>query len=524
MKSPILSTAKSLRSCLRLGTVSIASLILTIAIASAYAQDAGTPDTCRYEPVATVWEINTEADSVFSVELWGWSDDINVQGASLGFKLTTNTGGGAGHDDSLIVVDTFIYDPGLEGISFKTFTRSLLDTLIDPGAADWGYNGYALGLLQITDPIFPVSTPTKIGDLYIKILDVTEVSDTFDIEIDSSYFPPAGPFKYSPAGGSGFPPVFLKSIVTVHYLPCVDSDGDGYGDPGHPENVCPDDNCPYVYNPDQTDTDGDEVGDSCDVCPYHENDDCCNPVGSNLPPDVISPEADTAVPGWQPFEYVAEAVDPNCDGSEIIISFSDVPGWCIVTGDTLTGTAECDYEDALIKVIAFDGDLADTLELSLIIDKSNQPPEITDSEDPVTLWNQDTLVYYPSINDPDDSVHTITYLEFPHWCALDNDTIKGVAPDTMFSEPLTVVASDYCNADTLTFLVIISLCGDVDNNGFIDVDDAVFLINYIFAGGPAPTPYEYGDVDCSGAVDVDDAVYLINYIFAGGPSPCIDCP
>lgn len=32
------------------------------------------------------------------------------------------------------------------------------------------------------------------------------------------------------------------------------------------------------------------------------------------------------------------------------------------------------------------------------------------------------------------------------------------------------------------------LCGDADGNGLFTVSDAVFLINYIFAGGPAPNP------------------------------------
>ena len=32
---------------------------------------------------------------------------------------------------------------------------------------------------------------------------------------------------------------------------CTDTDGDGYGDPGYPSNICEEDNCPVVFNPDQ---------------------------------------------------------------------------------------------------------------------------------------------------------------------------------------------------------------------------------------------------------------------------------
>ena len=66
-------------------------------------------------------------------------------------------------------------------------------------------------------------------------------------------------------------------------------------------------------------------------------------------------------------------------------------------------------------------------------------------------------------------------------------------------------------------------CGDADASGGVDIDDVVYLINYIFAGGPAPDPIEAGDADCSGNVDIDDVVYLIQYIFGGGPEPCADC-
>jgi hypothetical protein len=66
--------------------------------------------------------------------------------------------------------------------------------------------------------------------------------------------------------------------------------------------------------------------------------------------------------------------------------------------------------------------------------------------------------------------------------------------------------------------------GDADNSGSIDISDVVYLIQYIFGGGPAPYPITItGDADCSGSIDISDAVYLIAYIFAGGPAPCNPC-
>ncbi|MGB5106681.1 MAG: thrombospondin type 3 repeat-containing protein [Candidatus Zixiibacteriota bacterium] len=67
-------------------------------------------------------------------------------------------------------------------------------------------------------------------------------------------------------------------------------------------------------------------------------------------------------------------------------------------------------------------------------------------------------------------------------------------------------------------------CGDSDGNGLITISDAVFLITYIFAGGPPPFPLNAADGDCNLIVTISDAVYLIQYIFSGGPAPCAACP
>jgi hypothetical protein len=63
------------------------------------------------------------------------------------------------------------------------------------------------------------------------------------------------------------------------------------------------------------------------------------------------------------------------------------------------------------------------------------------------------------------------------------------------------------------------LCGDCNGDGTINVSDVVYLINYLFIGGPAPVPLAAGDVNCDRIVNVSDVVYLINYLFIGGPPP-----
>jgi hypothetical protein len=64
------------------------------------------------------------------------------------------------------------------------------------------------------------------------------------------------------------------------------------------------------------------------------------------------------------------------------------------------------------------------------------------------------------------------------------------------------------------------LVGDVNEDGNINSADVVYLMNYLFLGGPQPQPWEAGDVNCDGTVNSSDIVYLINYLFVNGPPPC----
>jgi photosystem II stability/assembly factor-like uncharacterized protein len=64
--------------------------------------------------------------------------------------------------------------------------------------------------------------------------------------------------------------------------------------------------------------------------------------------------------------------------------------------------------------------------------------------------------------------------------------------------------------------------GDVNEDGIIDIGDVVFLIAYLYKGGPAADPVEAGDVNCDDIVNVGDVVYLVSYLYKGGPPP--GCP
>lgn len=65
-----------------------------------------------------------------------------------------------------------------------------------------------------------------------------------------------------------------------------------------------------------------------------------------------------------------------------------------------------------------------------------------------------------------------------------------------------------------------ALCGDASGDGLIDLGDAVYLLNYLFRGDPAPDPLWTGDCNCDEIVDLGDVVYLLNYLFKDGPPPC----
>ncbi len=66
-------------------------------------------------------------------------------------------------------------------------------------------------------------------------------------------------------------------------------------------------------------------------------------------------------------------------------------------------------------------------------------------------------------------------------------------------------------------LVLSGKCGDANNDNKINLQDIIYLINYIFKGGPLPFNL---DPNNDGKFNLADVIYLVNHIFKGGPEPC----
>ena len=61
--------------------------------------------------------------------------------------------------------------------------------------------------------------------------------------------------------------------------------------------------------------------------------------------------------------------------------------------------------------------------------------------------------------------------------------------------------------------------GDANDSGKTDLADAVFILGFLFTGGPAPVCPDAADSDDDGRLNISDAIKILSFLFTGSPPP-----
>jgi len=254
---------------------------------------------------------------------------------------------------------------------------------------------------------------------------------------------------------------------------CGDIDGDG---------LCFYlDNCPYVYNPDQADLNGDGIG---DVCSQPDTD-------GDLVKDWVDNCIDVSNPGQ--YDIDDDGVGDDCDNCPDLANPDQVDLDENGIGDV------CDDNDNDGVINALDN----------CPDVSNAGQEDIDLDSLGDLCDNCPYDYNPEQGDTEgDGIGDIC----------DDDDDNDGYNDTEDNCP-TVYNPDQLDGDGDGIGDACAFCADPTGDLEINIFDIVYIISYLYMGGEPPVTQSSADVNLDGQINIYDVTYLIRFLYMDGPEP-----
>jgi len=150
------------------------------------------------------------------------------------------------------------------------------------------------------------------------------------------------------------------------------------------------------------------------------------------------------------------------------------------------------------------------------------------------IWMKDNTydIFWESISSKDSArIEYSTDAGFSWLSVVDTTTNDGAyswtVPGTPSDSCLVRIfdVDDGIPSDTSDdyFSIIDYVYGDADGNRVVDLGDILFLISYLYKGGPSPVPLAAGDVNGDCEIGLGDLLHLISYLYKGGPAPQAGC-
>ena len=269
------------------------------------------------------------------------------------------------------------------------------------------------------------------------------------------------------------------------------------------------DNCLIVPNPGQEDSDSDSYGDVCDYSEYGHADVRITLNGGK----------NVAYIGRNNLVEIWFANGAPIFGASLAFEFSTVAGdFSVVTPYGTIPQSHPVLAETEICELCYPFWLANTTRLpdTLVIGAASHLGFIGGHSTHYMILTM--MVNISSNTSPATSGLCIDNIFAPPASAWSFDNGSGgFAPDFQGNPNTSIQNPD---APAVCFDIVMPPLGDANGDYIISISDAVFIGNYIFAGGAAPSPWRVADADCNGIVTISDVVYLLNYIFVGGPAPC----